>query len=282
MDRPLLLIDGDNLAHRAYHAIPKTVTGASGQPINSIVGWTNMLLFVWEAEQPRGVYVAWDTLNVPTYRHKLWPDYQGGRVFDRELIQQLDILPDVCRAFGFGVGKQEGYEADDFLAAAAQAETKRGGKSLILTNDRDAFQLASDDVTVLWPRKGISDIVRVGPREVVERLGVLPEQVPDYKALAGDSSDNIPGARGIGPKAAAELLLRYGTLDRVLEADARGLAAQGQQLLAFREMTCLRTDVAVELPESGPPNWAAAAARLRELGAEALAKRVEERASRLG
>ncbi len=135
---------------------------------------------------------------------------------------------------------------------------------------------------MLWPRKGISDIVRVGPREVVERLGVLPEQVPDYKALAGDSSDNIPGARGIGPKAAAELLLRYGTLDRVLEADARGLAAQGQQLLAFREMTCLRTDVAVELPESGPPNWAAAAARLRELGAEALAKRVEERASRLG
>ncbi|HLQ35518.1 MAG TPA: 5'-3' exonuclease [Chloroflexota bacterium] len=281
MDRPLLLIDGDNLAHRAYHAIPNTVRGAGGRSINAIVGWTNMLLFMWEAEQPRAVYVAWDTLGVPTYRHKLWPDYQGGRVFDRELLWQLEVLPNVSRAFGFGVGKQAGYEADDFLAAAALAEVERGGKTVILSNDRDLFQLASDDVTVLWPRKGISDIVRVGPREVVERLGVLPEQVPDYKALAGDPSDNIPGARGIGPKSAAELLLHYGTLDRVLEADAKGLAAQGQQLLAFREMTCLCTDVDVELPESGPPTWAAAAAKLRELGAEALAKRIQERAERL-
>ena len=110
---------------------------------------------------------------------------------------------------------------------------------------------------------------------------MLPEQVPDFKALAGDSSDNIPGARGIGAKGAAELLLKHGTLERVLEADARGLAVQGQQLLAFQEMTCLRTDVAVELPDSGPPAWASAAAKLRELGAEALAKRVEDRAARL-
>jgi DNA polymerase-1 len=280
-DRPLLLIDGDNLAHRAYHSIPASVKGAGGQPINSIVGWTNMLLGLWDAEQPRAVYVAWDTLGIPTYRHRLWPEYQGGRVFDRELIQQLDALPDVSRAFGFGIGKKAGYEADDFLAAAALAETQRGGTSLILTNDRDAFQLASDQVTVLWPRKGITDIVRVDPREVVARLSVLPEQVPDYKALAGDASDNIPGARGIGPKGAAELLLRYGTLERILEADARGLAAQGQQLLAFREMTCLRTDVAVELPESDPPAWAAGAAKLRELGAENLAERVSQRAARL-
>ncbi|HEX6513106.1 MAG TPA: 5'-3' exonuclease H3TH domain-containing protein [Chloroflexota bacterium] len=281
MDRPLLLIDGDNLAHRAYHSIPNTVKGAGGQPINSIVGWTNMLLGLWDLEEPRAVFVAWDTLNVPTYRHKLWPDYQGGRVFDRELTQQLNLLPDVARSFGFAVGKAPGYEADDFLAAAALAEEARGGCSLVLTNDRDAFQLASDSVIVLWPRKGISDIVRVGPREVVERLGVLPEQVPDYKALAGDSSDNIPGARGIGPKGAAELLLRYGTLDRVLEADARGLASQAEQLLAFREMTRLRTDMKVDLPPSGAPNWAAAAAKLRELAANALADRVSARDGRL-
>ncbi|HLG74097.1 MAG TPA: 5'-3' exonuclease [Chloroflexota bacterium] len=280
-DRPLLLIDGDNLAHRAYHSMPSTVRGAGGQPINSIVGWTNMLLGLWDIEQPRAVYVAWDTLGVPTYRHKLWPDYQGGRVFDRELIQQLNILPDVCRAFGFGVGKGAGYEADDYLAAAALAETRRGGKALILTNDRDSFQLASEDVTILWPRKGITDIVRVDPHEVVERFKVLPEQVPDYKALAGDSSDNIPGARGIGPKGAAELLLRYGTLDQVLKADARGLAAQRDQLLAFREMTCLKTDIPVELPDDGPPNWSAGAEKLRSLGAEALADRISQRANRL-
>lgn len=281
MDRPLLLIDGDNLAHRAYHSIPGAVRGAGGQPINSIVGWTNMLLGLWDAEQPRAVFVAWDTLGIPTYRHKLWPEYQGGRVFDAELIQQLDLLPDVCRAFGFGTGKGAGYEADDFLASAAMAEVGRGGSSLILTNDRDAFQLASDRVTILWPRKGISDIVRVDPHEVVARFGVLPEQVPDYKALAGDASDNIPGARGIGPKSAAELLLRYGTLERVLEADAKGLASQAEQLLAFREMTRLRADLDVALPKSGTPEWAAGAEKLRSLGADGLARRVQERAARL-
>jgi DNA polymerase I len=281
VDRPLLLIDGDNLAHRAYHSIPNTVKGTGGQPINSIVGWTNMLLGLWEAEAPRAVFVAWDTLGIPTYRHKLWPTYQGGRVFDRELIQQLNLLPDLCRAFGFGTGKDAGFEADDYLASAALAETARGGQSLILTNDRDAFQLASEQVTVLWPRKGISDIVRVDPHEVVARFGVLPEQVPDYKALAGDPSDNIPGARGIGPKSAAELLLRHGTLDRVLQADARGLAVQADQLLAFREMTRLRTNLEVSLPASGPPNWADGANKLRSLGADGLARRVEERADRL-
>jgi DNA polymerase-1 len=280
-ERPLLLIDGDNLAHRAYHSIPKTIRGASGEPINSVVGWTNMALGLWDAEQPRAVFVAWDTLNVPTYRHKLWPYYQGGRVFDHELIQQLNLLPDVCRAFGFGVGKGPGFEADDYLASAASREAAQGGVSLILTNDRDSFQLVGDRVTVLWPRKGISDIVRVDPQEVVARFAVLPEQVPDFKALAGDASDNIPGARGIGPKAAAELLLRHGTLERVLEADARGLAAQSKQLLAFREMTRLHCELEVELPESGPPDWQAGAEKLRALGAEALAKRVEERAGRL-
>jgi 5'-3' exonuclease len=281
VDRPLLLIDGDNLAHRAYHSIPSAVRGANGEPINSIVGWTNMLLGLWDLEQPRAVFVAWDTLGIPTYRHKLWPDYQGGRVFDRELIQQLNQLPEVCQAFSFGVGKGPGFEADDYLASAALAEARRGGSSLILTNDRDAFQLASEGVTILWPRKGITDIVRVDPQEVVARFGVLPEQVPDYKALAGDSSDNIPGARGIGPKSAAELLLRHGTLDRVLEADAKGLAAQAEQLLAFREMTRLHADLEVSLPQTGAPNWLSGAEKLRSLGAEGLAKRVEERAGRL-
>src|SRR5205814_3854599 len=138
---------------------------------------------LWENERPRSVYVAWDTLGVDTYRHELWPEYQGGRVFDRAIVQQLDWLPRVAAAFGFGVGKKAGYEADDFMAAAAIAETKRGGRSLLLTTDRDAYQLVSETVTVLAPRAGVRDLVRVGPPQVVERLGVLPEQVPDYKSL---------------------------------------------------------------------------------------------------
>src|ERR687883_460369 len=219
-EAPLLIVDGDNLAHRAYHSIPKTVKGAGGRPINAIVGWTNMVLYLWDTEQPRALFAAWDTLGVETYRHKLWPDYQAGRVFDRAILEQLDVLPEVAAAFGFGVGKLAGYEADDFMAAAARAETRRGGHSLLLTTDRDAYQLVSDSVTVLAPRAGVRDLMRIGPEEVVQRMGVLPEQIPDFKALAGDASDNIPGAKGIGPKAAASLLLQYGTLEAVLEARA--------------------------------------------------------------
>jgi DNA polymerase-1 len=276
-ERPLLIVDGDNLAHRAYHSIPKTVKGAGGRPINAIVGWTNMVLYLWETEQPRALYSAWDTLGVETYRHKLWPDYQGGRVFDRAILDQLDILPEVARAFGFGVGKQAGYEADDFMAAAAKAETARGGHSLIVTTDRDAYQVVSESVTVLAPRAGIRDLVRIGPEQVVERFGVLPEQVPDYKALAGDASDRIPGAKGIGPKAAASLLLQHGDLEGVLAARSATLAgAAAEQLRVFRQIVCMQADVSVELPPSGPPTWARAAAELERLGAENLARRVAE------
>jgi DNA polymerase I len=273
---PLLVLDGDNLAHRAYHSMPKTLKSQDGRPMNAIVGWTNMVLYLLETIQPRAMFVAWDTLGVDTYRHKLWPTYQGGRVFDHAIIVQLNQLPGLCTAFGFGVGKAPGYEADDFMAAAASAETKRGGSSLLLTTDRDAYQLVSDSVTVLAPRSGVRDLMRIGPEQVVERLGVLPEQVPDYKALAGDASDNIPGAKGIGPKAAASLLLQYGNLDGVLQARSATIpAATAEQLRTFRDIVCMRGDeVSVELPPSGPPNFARAAEELRRLGANNSAERV--------
>src|SRR4051812_35329372 len=118
-DRPLLIVDGDNLAHRAYHSTPKSVTGAGGAPINAVVGFVGMLVNLWLNERPRGVFVAWDTLGVETYRHGLWPTYQAGRVFDREIVDQLGLLPGLCRAFGLGVGRRAGSEADDLMAAAA-------------------------------------------------------------------------------------------------------------------------------------------------------------------
>jgi DNA polymerase-1 len=279
-ERPLLIVDGDNLAHRAYHSMPKSLRSADGRrPINAIVGWTNMLVTLWENEQPRSVFVAWDTLGVDTYRHNLWPTYQGGRIFDDAIVKQLDWLPDVARAFGFGVGKKAGYEADDFMAAAASAETTRGGHSLLLTTDRDAYQLVSDSVTVLAPRSGVRDLVRIGPQQVVERMGVLPEQIPDYKALAGDASDNIPGAKGIGPKAAASLLLRYGTLEAVLEARADTISATtADQLRIFKDIVSMRgNELIVELPRTAPPDWSSAAAELHRLGAENLAQRLEAR-----
>jgi DNA polymerase-1 len=260
--------------------MPKSLRSADGKrPINAIVGWTNMLVMLWETEQPRSIFVAWDTLGVDTYRHALWPTYQGGRVFDDAIVKQLNWLPDVASAFGFGVGKKAGYEADDFMAAAAEAETKRGGHSLLLTTDRDAYQLVSDSVMVLAPRSGVRDLMRIGPPQVVERMGVLPEQVPDFKALAGDASDNIPGARGIGPKAAASLLLKYGTLEAILEARTDTIPPPlAAQLRLFKDVVSMRGhELTVELPPTALPAWSQAAAEIRRLGAETLADRLAAR-----
>ncbi|HSI72337.1 MAG TPA: 5'-3' exonuclease H3TH domain-containing protein [Fimbriimonas sp.] len=270
---PLLVVDGDNLAHRAYHSTPKTVRGTNDAPINAIVGFFSMLVGVWQKEQPRAVFVAWDTLGFDTYRSELWPPYQGGRVFEPEIRQQLGQLPALCMACGLGVGKSAGHEADDLIAAAALKEAAGGGTCVILTADRDTFQLASDCITILWPRKGISNIERIGPHQVVELFGVLPEQVPDFKALCGDPSDKIPGIRGIGPKAAASLLLRYGDLEGVLENWNRPQDAE--LALMFREVARMRHDVDVTLPD-GPPRWSDGAPVLRELGANRLADRLAE------
>ncbi len=259
------------MAHRAYHSTPKTVTGPDGVAINALVGVIGMLVRIWVAEAPRAVFVAWDTLGVDTYRSTLWPAYQTGRIFEPEIRQQLGILPELCEAFGFAIGKSAGYEADDLMAAAAFAEVERGGTCLLLTTDRDAYQLASKSVTVLAARRGSRDLDRIGPHEVVERLGVLPEQVPCFKALAGDSSDKIPGARGIGPKSAASLLLRHGTLEGVLAHWGR--PADAEQVLMFREVVRMRPEVQVELPDA-PPDWMAGAEALRKLGADTLADRV--------
>jgi DNA polymerase-1 len=158
------------------------------------------------------------------------------------------------------------------MAAACLENVRRGGTCLLLTTDRDAYQLVSDRVTVLSPRRGASELDRIGPHEVVERLGVHPEQVPDFKALAGDSSDKIPGARGIGPKTAATLLATHGTLDAVLAAwDRHG---EDELVLKFRQVVRLRPDVPVTLPPPGAPDWGGGAAALRRLGANALADRL--------
>ena len=271
-DQPLLIVDGDNLAHRAYHSTPTTVTGVGGQPINAIVGFVNILVNVWGKERPRGVFVAWDTLGVPTYRHELWPEYQGGRVFEPEIVRQLGLLPAVCEAFKLGVGKQAGFEADDLIAAAALKEVKRGGSALLMTTDRDAYQLVSERVTVISPQRGGGELARIRPAEVEERLGVRPEQVPDFKALAGDSSDKIPGARGIGAKTAAALLEKHGTLEGVIKVWDRH--AEDELVRKFREMVVLRPRVPVKLPRTGVPDWKGGAEAVRKLGANALADRL--------
>src|SRR5438128_7623850 len=151
---PLLTVDGDNLAHRAFHALPQSIADGQGKPANAIIGFTNMLLTVWDREEPRTVFVAWDTVGTPTYRNELLPQYQSGRDFPKVLTDQLDRLPELVGALGWATAKQEGFEADDFLAAAVQAEEESRGTALVLTTDRDLFQLASDRTTILHPRRG--------------------------------------------------------------------------------------------------------------------------------
>jgi len=231
-----------------------------------------MLSRIWSEEEARAIFVAWDTLGVDTYRNRLWPPYQGGRVFEAEIVEQLNLLPDLCRAFGCGVGKAAGYEADDIMASAAVAEVAGGGSAYLFTTDRDAYQLVCDEITVLAPQRGTRELLRIGPRQVVERMGVLPMQVPDFKALSGDSSDKIPGVRGIGPKAASSLLLRHGTLDQVVEM--WGDTPDSQLALMFREVVTMHLDVPVVLPE-GAPDWVGGAGALREIGAVGLAERME-------
>lgn len=263
-----MIIDGDNLAHRAYHSTPKN---EPDEPqTNAVVGFFGMLGRFFSEEQPRGVFVAWDTLGVDTYRNELWPPYQGGREFDDSIVQQLALLPDLCRSCGLGVGKAAGFEADDLMASAALKEVAEGGTALLVTTDKDSYQLVSESITVLSPQRGTRELARIGPKEVVERMGVLPKQVPDFKALAGDSSDKIPGVRGCGPKSAAALLLTHGTLEGVVaEWDPETAAS----ILMFREVARMRPEVEVELP-SGPPDWTAGAGALEALGLSNLAERV--------
>ncbi|MBA3330526.1 MAG: 5'-3' exonuclease, partial [Actinobacteria bacterium] len=218
MSGPLLVVDGDSFAHRAYHALPKTIKRAEGRPGGALVGFANMLLRLWESESPRSVVVAWDTLEVPTYRHEEFPPYQSGREFDADLLEQLALLPGLVTAIGFAAAKGAGYEADDFLAAVAAEGERRGGTVLVATSDRDAYQLASEQTTILQPARGGGELVRIGPAEVQERYGVEPAQVPDFIALRGDPSDRLPGARGVGPKRAAAVLREHGSLEAALAA----------------------------------------------------------------
>jgi DNA polymerase-1 len=271
--KPLLVVDGDSLAHRAYHALPKTMTSAKGRPSGALVGFANFLLRLYEAEAPRAVLVGWDTLGAPTYRHEAFPAYQSGREFDDALLEQLDLLPQLVASLGFAVGKATGYEADDFLAAAVSSEESRGGQTLVVTSDRDAYQLASERTAVLQPVKGVSELARIGPAEVRERYGVDPQQVPDFIALRGDPSDRLPGAPGVGPKTAAALLREYGTLEAALAAGR--FSAHRKELLLYRRIATL--DASAPLPSLADqtPHWAEASSLCESWGLGALAGRLE-------
>jgi DNA polymerase-1 len=271
-NRPLLVIDGDSFAHRAYHGVPKSIRRRGNRGGGAIVGFANFLLRMYESERPRAVLVGWDTLDVPTYRHRAFAAYQSGRQFDAELRDQLDVLPHFVNACGFVNAKSPGYEADDFLAAAVASEELRGGKAIVATGDRDAFQLASEMTTILQPvRAGV--MARIGPKEVRARYGVEPTLVPDFIALRGDPSDKLPGATGVGPKGAADLLRRYGTLDEVL-AQGR-FKEQADKLRLYRRIATMDKSAPLPSLQDQTPSWAKASALAKDWELNRLAERLD-------
>jgi DNA polymerase I len=272
VSRPLLVIDGDSFAHRAYHGLPKSIRRRGNRSAGAIVGFANFLLRLYESERPRAVLVGWDTLDAPTYRHRAFAAYQSGRQFDPELLDQLAVLPEFVASCGFTSAKSPGYEADDFLAAAVYDEERRGGTAVVATGDRDAFQLASRSTTILQAIRA-GEMARIGPAEVRKRYGIEPEQVPDFIALRGDPSDKIPGAAGVGPRGAAGLLRRYGSLE---EALAQGrFKDQADDLRLYRSIATMDKSAPLPSLQDQTPTWTKASVLAREWELNRLGDRLD-------
>ena len=219
------LIDGYSLLYRAFYALPQSISTSSGLPTNALYGFTSMLLKLLDTEEEVGLGVVWDG-GMPEFRLEIFPEYKAQRsAMPEELRSQLDHMDEILDAMNIPAIRAEGFEADDALATMAR-QVPEGVELFIVTGDQDAMQLVDGRVKVLRTTRGVSETKAYGRDEVVGEYGVTPEQIPDYKALTGDSSDNIPGVRGIGPKGAANLLGEFGSLDGVYE-NLENISAKG-------------------------------------------------------
>jgi DNA polymerase-1 len=282
---PLLAVDAPSLLFRAFYALPKTIKGADGQPVNALLGTANLILREVEEHGPRAVALCFGP-DAADYRVELYPPYHSDRPeVPDELAPQFADCDDFFGAFGWTVTHHPSLEADDVLGSYAELEAEAGGEALVFTGDRDMFQCATDRVTVLYVRTGGRGAELVTPEEVKRRYGIPPELVPDFIALRGDPSDGIPGAKGVGEKTAADLLRRHGSLEAAIEnalgessARIRGaLHDAADELRTFKDIATLR-DAGVERPPDAPTDWAGAAGAAEERGMNALAKRLREKA----
>jgi DNA polymerase-1 len=251
-----LVVDGNSLLHRAYHAVPPLTT-SGGLPTNAVYGFTNMLLRSIAEEQPDIIAVAFDKGRI-TFRHDTFQEYKAKRPpMPDDLRPQLPLLRDVLGALRISIHEADGYEADDLIGTLVRIAGEKGHDSLILTGDKDVLQLVGPRTQALLTRKGITDLERYDPAKTRERFGISPEQLADLKGLVGDPSDNIPGVPGIGPKTAAKLLADHGRLETVLE-NLSGLAPRiRQQLEDFGEQARMSKKLATidtAVPGLGPEN----------------------------
>ncbi len=287
MAKPLLAVDTPSLLFRAFYALPDSIVGPDGKPVNALLGTANLILREIELHQPRAVALCFGP-DAASYRTELYPAYHAEReaAMPDDLSPQFVASRDFFEAFGWTVATSVSLEADDLLGTFARREAEAGGHALLMTGDRDMYQCAAERVTVLYVKTGGKGkgAEEVTPEEVESRYGVGPKLVPDFIALRGDPSDGLPGAKGVGPKTAAELLRRHGSLEGVLENAIRerrpalrsALIDAADDLRAFKDIATLR-DAGVEPPPDRETDWASAASAARERGMNRLAERLEER-----
>jgi DNA polymerase-1 len=271
---PLLLIDGNSLAYRAFHALPDTIATADGFPTNALYGLAAMMMKMLAEERPGRVVVAWDPRG-KTFRHREDPTYKANRSTTPDLLreQQPHFRP-LMDAFGFVNTEVEDFEADDVLGTLARRAEEAGQDVVILTGDRDAFQLVSDRVSVMATGRGVTDTTLYTPDAVRERYGIGPELMPDFRGMVGDTSDNLPGVPGIGEKGASQLLQKYGSLDAILDAAGEQTPKRREALETYRDdalktrrLAVIRTDAPVEIELDDVPPIAFTPERMEQLRA---------------
>jgi DNA polymerase I len=251
----LVLIDGHHMMYRAYWAIPRTMRTSTGEQVNTVFGMASMLLSILQQEEPDALLICFDA-GEATFRHQQNETYKAGRSeTPDDFYAQIPRIQELIAACNLPTVSDPQYEADDFLGAYACQAAAAGSRVTVVTGDRDAFQLASDQIRIAIPHKGYQATEYLGPADVLAKFGVTPQQVPAFKGLCGDSSDNLPGVRGIGPKTAAQLLQEYGTLGSIYEhldaikpVLAAKLAADREQAFFCERMAQLLTDLPLPLP----------------------------------
>ena len=250
----LLLIDGHSMAYRAFFALPaENFTTAQGQHTNAIYGFATMLISLLKDEKPTHVAVAFD-VSRKTFRTEIFPDYKANRAkTPDEFRSQMSYLNDLVKGFGITQFALEGYEADDIIATITKQAEREGAEVLICTGDRDSFQLVTEKTTVLYPKRGVSEMARMTPAAVVEKYGMTPDQYPDFAALRGDPSDNLPSIPGVGEKTAAKWVVEYGSLQELIANVDKVGGKVGQSLrdnindvIRNRELTQLIHDAPIE------------------------------------
>jgi 5'-3' exonuclease len=282
MPGPLIAVDAPYVLYRSFYALPDTILGLDGRPVNALLGAVNLLLRAAADFGPRAIVICFGA-EAASYRVELFPSYHADRPpVPDALAWQFSHAPELFSAFGWGLSSADDVEADDLLGSLAGVEADAGGRALIVTGDRDMYQCVSDRVVVLFLKSGVTGFAEVDVAEVRRRYGVGPELVPDFIALRGDPSDGLPGASGIGPKTAATLLSKYGSLERAIAGASRegprvaaALTESAAELRAFRDIATLRT-VTVDRPADRETDLEGGAAAARGLGLRRLAERLGE------